>query len=326
MIQLPEIPGYTWRPLADSDEQALLVFEAACSQVDGATKLRTLSEWTEVVQTEEIVAQSRIAMNGVGDVAAVGWFEIDSRVDADHIFLEERVHPDFRRQGIGVSLLRWLEEQAKEALAGKANGSADQLSTSRSQLLRLVFYDRAPDAIAMLEQQGYEKQYAEDEYVFDLKRPLPLLDLSPDLTWECWTPANAADFYATYCDSFSTRTDNLMSAEAWADHFANSDDDDFKPQLSVLLRRDEDLLGFAVVHAENGEEVWITQVGVSAKQRRRGRGAAIMVQVLHNMAQANYTRALLQVNQDNPQAQSLYEVLGFTKTKTLFAYTKLLSD
>jgi ribosomal protein S18 acetylase RimI-like enzyme len=318
MIQLPEIPGYRWRPLAESDEQALLAFEAACSKVDGATKLRSLSEWQEVVQAEEIVARSRIAVNERGDVVAAGWFEVDDRVDAVHAFLEERVHPDFRRQGIGVSLLLWLEEQAKQEMAQVANG--------RSQLLRLVFYDRAPDAIVLLEQQGYERQYAEDEYVYDLKRPLPFMDLSPELVWESWTPDNAADFYAAYRAAFATRTDNLKSADAWAHQFANPADNEFQRELSVLLRRGEYLLGFVVVHVEKPTEAWITQIGVSAKQRRQGRGAAIMVQVLHNMAAAGFEQALLQVNQNNPQARALYETLGFTKTKTLVAYTKALSD
>ena len=165
MNQLPEIPGYSWRPLADYDEQALLAFELACSQVDGATKLRSLSEWREVVQVEEVASRSRIAANEAGEVVAAGWFELSDRVDAVHAFLFERIHPDFRRQGIGVSLLLWLEEQAKNVLAKVANG--------RSQLLRLVFYDRAPDAIALFEEQGYERQYAEDEYLFSLERPLP---------------------------------------------------------------------------------------------------------------------------------------------------------
>ena len=115
-----------------------------------------------------------------------------------------------------------------------------------------------------------------------------------------------------------------MSADAWANHFANPNDADFQPQISVLLRRGEDLLGFAVIHTENSEEAWITQVGISAKHRRRGRGAAIMVYVLDKMVQAGFEQALLQVNQDNQQACALYEALGFAKTKTLFAYTKVL--
>ena len=314
MNQLPEIPGTRWRPLAESDEQALLAFEAACAEVDGATKLRSLSEWRDVVQAEEIVARSRIAVNEAGDVVAAGWFEVDDRVDAVHAFLVERVHPEFRRQGIGVSLLLWLEEQAKREMAQVANG--------RSQLLRLVFYDRAPDAIVLLEQQGYERQYAEDEYVYDLKRPLPIMESPPDLEWQSWTLENAADFYAAYCESFATRTDNLMSADAWANHFANPENDEFQRELSVLLRRGEALLGFAVVHVEEPTEAWITQIGVSADQRRQGRGAAIMVQVLRNLAEAGFERTLLQVNQDNSQARALYEALGFTKTKTLYAYRK----
>jgi ribosomal protein S18 acetylase RimI-like enzyme len=326
MNQLPEIPGYTWRPLAEQDEEALLAFEAACAEVDGATKLRTLSEWQEVVQAGEIAAQSRIAVNEAGEVVAVGWFEVDDRVDAIHAFLEARVHPYFRLKGIGVSLLLWLEERAIEAMAKIANEDFGRLNTSRSQLLRLIFYDRAPDAIALFEKQGYERQYAEDEYLFDLKRSLPLMESSPDLVWECWTAENSDDFYTAYRESFATRTDNLMTAAAWAHHFAKPGDDEFQPELSVLLRRGDDLLGFAVVHIKNPQEGWITQVGVSAKQRRQGRGAAIMVRVLNNMAEAGFERALLQVNQDNPQARALYEALGFAKTKTLYAYTKSLSD
>lgn len=322
MNQLPHIPGYTWRSWAEGDAAALTSFELTCARLDEQTQQRTLADWQTLVRAAGSAARCRIAVNEAGEVAAVGWYTVEDRVDSVHAFLEGRVHPDFRGQGIGAALLSWLEAQAGAEAGKMANGSSGKVSAGRSQFLRLIFYDRAPDAIALFERQGYERQYAEDEYAFDLKRPLPFLDLPPDLRWESWTSANAADFYAAYRAAFATRTDNLMSEAAWSHHFANPDDDAFRPVLSVLLRQRETLPGYAVVHAETPDEAWITQIGVNAELRRRGWGAAIMVRVLHKMADAGFSQALLQVNQDNPQARALYEALGFEKTKTLYAYRK----
>jgi mycothiol synthase len=314
MNQLLQIPGYTWRSWAEGDAAALAAFEAACGRLDGMTQRRTLAEWQALTEADDSTARSTIAVNEAGEAAAAGWFAVEDRVDSVHAFLEGRVHPDFRGQGIGAALLAWLGAQA--------HGSLAAFSNDRPLFLRLIFYDRAPDAIALFEQQGYERQYAEDEYAFELKRPLPFLDISPELVWESWTPDNAVDFYAAYRAAFATRTDNLMSEAAWSHHFASPDDDAFRPALSVLLRREETLPGYAVVHAETPVEAWITQIGVNAELRRRGWGAAIMVRVLHKMADAGFSRALLQVNQDNAQARALYEALGFAKIKTLYAYRK----
>ncbi len=129
MKLLPEIPDYTWRPFADADGAQMLTFEKACSLLDGHTKLRPLVEWQTIIQAEDVVVQSQVALNAAGDVAAAGWFDVADRVDSVHGFLVGRVHPDFRGQGIGTALLLWLEEQAKRELAQMANGRPQDVIT-----------------------------------------------------------------------------------------------------------------------------------------------------------------------------------------------------
>ncbi len=315
------LPGYTWRAMRLDDAVALHQFELACSQLDGATGLSSAAEWQhKLAGADRLAANSVIAMGEDGQVAAAGW--IDYQIEAEEIqaFLDGRVHPQLRGQGIGGVLLKWLEGRARENMAPIAGG--------RRQVLRILFYDRARDAIQLYEQHGYAFQYSEQEMRRDLRQPLPDYPLPAGMSVQTWTADNASDFYSVYEDAFRTRTSSTWSESAWQHHFANREDEGFRPELSLIIKEGNEPLAYVVCHmdvvdeGEVPEGVWITQMAVRAAWRGRGIGAALLTETMRCFAQAGHTYAFLSVNVNNPQARRLYDRMGFEPTRRFTLYRK----
>ncbi len=310
---LPTIPGYIWRPLQVGDVAALQRLEEACAPLDGATTLRSAAEWSAVVAE---AAFSQTAVSPAGEIAAVGWLTLEDRVDSVHAFHFGRVQPHFRGQGIGRALLGWLEAAAVPRLQEMADG--------RPAFLRTYFYDLKPQTIGLLARFGYERQYAEDELRLDLRQSLPTAVLRAETAVSPFTPASAGDFYAVYRAAFASRTTSLLDAAAWAHLFANPDDDEFRPQLSRMMRQGGVPVAYAVVYVEatEPETAWISQMGVHQAYRRKGLGRALLLETVSGLAAAGYREAALSVNVDNPQARALYEQVGFRLRRRLSVYRK----
>ena len=119
-----------------------------------------------------------------------------------------------------------------------------------------------------------------------------------------WSQATAGRFFAVYEAAFRERPGFPgWSAEEWIEGVA--EDDDFRPQWSVLATTSAGDVGFVTVTAE-----WIDQVGVVPAARGAGLGAALVGEALSRMRAGGAEVAWLNVNVDNPAAR-LYRRLGF---------------
>jgi ribosomal protein S18 acetylase RimI-like enzyme len=122
-----------------------------------------------------------------------------------------------------------------------------------------------------------------------------------------------------------------MEEAAWIYHFANDEDEDFRPDLSLLMRIGVQSVAYTVCHVEkdrNGElriEPWITQMGVRQGFRRRGLASKLLGENLHRMINAGYSKAKLSVNTNNNGANKLYKQVGFETLKTFTMYAKTIS-
>lgn len=321
IINLPIIKGYTWRGIEPTDGPLLEKFEEACAKLDGATNLQTTDEWSTLAREEGINTRSMLAINAQNEIAIAGWYQVDERVESVLAFLDGRVHPDFRGRQYGPALLGWLEEKAgvkMKAVAGE-----------RACTYRIMFYDRAPDALTLFEKMGYILQYIEQEMERDLKEPWPVIN-QQNLSFEAWTEENKADFYQVYKEAFRTRTDTPMKAEAWHDHFANPENSDYQPHLSLLARQSGNPVAYAVIHDEElsglSEQklAWVTQTGVHADYQRRGIGATLLSETMKVLQKAGFQKVKLSVNVNNPGAKSFYEHLGFSLVNSFTMYYREL--
>ncbi len=310
---LPTISGYTWRTLIPADAPALCHFELACSRLDGATNLIGEAEWVEKLKN---AVASVVAINADGEIVAAGMIEDAPGAGTERAFLDGRVHPDYRGQGIGSALLAWMEAQASAHLLAKEN--------NLPKILRIMFWDRADDATVLFEQNGFEFHYIEEEMRVDLQEPRPDLPLPSDLSVELWSPENAPDFYTIYRGAYGTRTDNPLSESDWAQYWANPDDPEFHRELTFLVRDGDEPAAFSVGHVYEADEASVGQFGVRPAWRGRGLGTALLVEALNRFAADGYRYGALTVNINNPNARRLYERAGFRLAKRFTMYRKTI--
>ena len=313
------IPGYDIREIQKTDSLALKKFEDTCSVLDGSTSLNSIQFWEDLVNSPDIGPSSVIAINKEGGVGYCGWYEVDHRVEENLVFLEGRVHPDFRGQGYGTALLDWLESNAIDHL--RTTGIDNPCT------FRIMYYDRAPDAPTLFKKRGYELMYIEQEMVRDLDGSIAGTD-HDDLKYKNWTMENQADFYAVYRAAFQTRTENIMSSDSWQGHFANPNDEDFQPYYSFLAYKSGTPAAYTVVHTESDPDhpgriiPWISQIGVHLDFRRSGVGTTLLGRTMGELKKAEFQIVKLSVNVDNSEAINLYSNIGFQIDKSLTMYCK----
>ncbi len=310
---LPTIPAYTWRSLNPTDVPALIRFELACSRLDGATNLIGEADWAEKLEN---AVDGVVAINVNGEIAAAGIIEDAPGAGAERAFLDGRVHPDFRGQGIGSVLREWMETQASAHLLAKESGLP--------RVLRIMFWDRADDATTLFEQQGFEFHYVEEEMSVDLNESRPDLPLPPGLSVELWSPENAAEFYTVYRGAYGTRTENPLNESDWTQFWANPGDPEFRRDLSLLVRAGDEPAAFSVGHVYKTDEASVGQFGVRPAWRGRGVGTAVLVEALNRFAATGYRYGVLTVNINNPGARRLYERAGFKLAKRFTMYRKTI--
>ena len=98
------------------------------------------------------------------------------------------------------------------------------------------------------------------------------------------------------------------------------EDDDFRPEFSLLAYRDDVPVGFVVC-----ADGWIVQLGVRPEWRARGIGSALVIEVLSRFRSAGTDHVLLDVNVNNPGAARLYERLGFHQVGRRARYALVLT-
>ena len=86
---------------------------------------------------DNIETDTMAAVDNFGRIAAFSWLSLNSNHDVATVTVEGRVHPDYRRKGVGRYLLVWSEARAQEMLRPYAALSCG---------LVIAYYDRADDA------------------------------------------------------------------------------------------------------------------------------------------------------------------------------------
>ncbi len=312
MTTLPILPGYTWRSLEPGDKAALEQLERACMQADGATNEAVLTDYAGKMQ-RLVPADTLGAVNANGEIAASAWVLFEGLKHEYRAFLGGLVGPAWRGQGIGEAILGWMEGHSRRFFATVAD--------DRPRVLRHDFYQRGPEALALLERNGFQFVFAEDEMVRDLKG-LAEHALPAGLRSVAWSPERGRDFHHVYTEAFRERPGFPdWPEDVWIQNLTGYDE--FRADLSRLVLDGDEPVGYAVCAVEEGVGE-IVQIAVGPRWRGRGVASGILSDVFRQFRQEGLTRASLSVNVNNPSAISVYRRLGFELFRRYTSYRKSL--
>lgn len=321
----PRLPRHIWRALRREDAPALHRLELDCASTDVTTNLSTIAAYEKKFEEAggSAATDTLCAASPAGQLAAAAWVSCDKRLKHEfRAFLDGEVHPDYRGGGLGSFVLEWMEARARQIFAAQ--------SEDRTCVLRIDFYDRGDDAIALFKKYDFRFAHAEEEMRRDLSQPIHATSLPSGMTFVTWTPQRAGQFFRAYEDAFRERPRFPgWSQEVWCHNL--TEDAGFRADLSLLVLEGREPVGFAICHVEiegdekSGSEGWIAQFGVRPVWRNQGLGSALLAEVMQTLKAKGLSYAMLCVNVNNPEAFRLYGRLGFERYRRRTSFQKRVS-
>lgn len=328
VADLPALPeGFRARPLEPGDVAAVAALLAAAEQVDDTGEYpdaEDLTEWW----TGWGVDHGRdgvVVTDASGLVVAFATALSPRNFRGTHtVYLEGRVRPDHRGQGIGRALLDWQLVRGAELHAERHPEAPGRLTVP------------VPEAMGSLESLVKAAGLSAERWYRQMQRPLTGLP-EPQ-------PAPGVEVVPFRWD----RDDEIRRAHnaAFAEHHASAERDAeswramftgqraFRPELSVLAVADGAVAGYVLAYVYEADsaatgvrETHLGQIGVLPRARGRGLASALICAALRAGADSGCERAGLEVDTDNVTgALRLYEKLGFATTRLRVSWSRSLPE
>lgn len=246
----------------------------------------------------------------------VGYDEITNSYGHAIFNMDGNVHPDYKGNGIATTLLRAVEQRARELMTLAEHDVRVTIKTTINR--------NEPGGVALHQNEGYLPVRYHWRMQIDMKEP----PATPDF------PAGVEirPFIQDQHDVAVWQAEN----EAFRDHPASTEwdlddwrharfnDPEFDPSLWAVAWDGEQVAGFSVNRYRTGIG-WIRAVGVRRPWRGRGVGEALL---LHSFGEyfRRGTRSIgLGVNANNPTgATRLYQKVGMHPASEHVTYEKEL--
>ena len=277
----------------------------------------------------ELEAMSVAIEDGGGRL--IGWCGLEPRIGGDtwnRIHVHGSVHPDLRGRGHGRTLLRWAEARSPSILvAGTPRPDLPDVLTVHANGARPRSC-QAPGALRV-QPRALVQRHVPDA----LRAARPGAAARRLSVRRLDARAGSTAFHAADLDAFRDHWGSApWSAEAWRHEYA--DDEGFRPDLTVGVERDGEVVGYVMVAAYGGVEddegrrvAWLARLGVRRGHRGLGIGAAAITRALGLARDAGFATAGLDVDTENVSgALRLYERLGFYPVKRLALRAKTIRE
>jgi mycothiol synthase len=230
--------------------------------------------------------------------------------------MDGNVHPAYKGRGIGTTLLRAVENRARELMSLAEPDARIVIKTTLNQ------NDR--DGNLLHQNEGYQpvRYHWRMEIVLDGTPPEPSfpagIELRPFIKGEhdiaVWQAQNE-----TFRDHPGSHE---WTFEEWQRE--RFDDPESDPSLWAIAWDGENIAGFALNRYRTGIG-WVRMLGVRRPWRRRGIGEALLLQSLGLFHRRGMNTIGLGVNAQNPTgATRLYQRLGMHAASEHVTYEKEL--
>lgn len=307
-------------PLRADQLEEICALTNAAYRHDGSPLVATLAEFVEELDDDHVVFATDTRVATVDDMA-VGYvytYHLPSEVKEERCYVFGRVHPGYRRQGLGTALVRWGIERA-----------AEQLRSSGSDLpayVRTSVQDGIGDAATVFHRLGM----APVRYSDELLRPLTDLPAPPTVDGVrivAWPDDRDEEIRVEKNIAFehhwgSTPTSPHHWNQMVRGYGARPDlsfvaldrhDRVVAHCLNKRFEADDELLG--------RRDAWIDNLGTLPEWRGRGVASALIAASLHAFAAEGLTHASIGVDSENPSgAVRLYRSLGFEPNLRLVTF------
>jgi mycothiol synthase len=322
----PQLPdGLHCRPLTADDVDAVAALLEAAEKVDDTGEHLDADDLTEWWVNEMVdVSRDGLAVSD-DDGGLVGYATAIAPPtfrDAFAVYLEGRVHPAQRGQGIGRALLGWQLGRGAEIHTERHPEAPAQLSVG--------VFRSMPSLESLVRHRGMTavRWYRLMERPLVDPPPMPAVsgvDLVP-FSWDRDDEVRRAHNAAFTRHHGSSERDPA----SWQVLFTGQRA--FRPDLSVMALADGAVVAYALVYVYESDtratgvrEAHFGQIGTLPEARGRGLATAAITQSMRAAAGADCQRAGLQVDSENVTgALRLYESVGFTTRRTSVSWSRAL--
>ncbi|MFV1858963.1 MAG: GNAT family N-acetyltransferase [Anaerolineales bacterium] len=324
----PEIEGLTFRGFRGE-----LDYPAIVAIVEGSKDFDQIKQVTSL----EDIQRSYSHLRNCDPFQDMLFAEADSepiaycRVFWEKLLEGDRIYwhygtllPEWRRKGIGRTMLRWCEHRLLQIASGHPQGSERYLQTFGA--------DTELGKAALYRSEGYEPVRYEVEMARALDGKLPDLPTPPDLEVRPVRDEHIRPIWDASAEAFrdhwgySTQTEEAF--QEWLE------EPTFNTELWKVAWDGDRVAGMVLnfIDERENEEYnrkrgYTESISVRRPWRRRGLARALIAQSFHLLSDLGMEQAALSVDTQNLSgAFRLYESMGFEKVKRWTDYRKPLEE
>jgi mycothiol synthase len=329
-----DIPGLDWRSFhGEGDYPKMLAVLHGSAAVDGIERSEKLEDiantYTHLHNSDPYKDMLFAEVDGEVVAYSRTWWELDGS-DQWIGFQLGNVLPEWRRKGIGSTLLRFNEERLRQ-IAHELKENAKIPKDSPCYLDNFVSSSEL-ERINLLERRGYLViRYAHDMVRPDLEN-IPDLPLPPGVEVRPVHPEHRRLIWEASNEAFRDHWGYIP--DPWVMFEQMIDDPDFDPSLWRVAWQGDQIAGMVLSFINKDENEmygrrrgYTENICVRRPWRKQGLAKALIALSLSALKEREMTEAGLGVDAENISgALHLYEHMGYRVVKTSRFYRKPMKE
>jgi ribosomal protein S18 acetylase RimI-like enzyme len=324
LVFAPEVPGLTFRGFSDPQEhERIAAIIQRCLDADGVSEVITADDiarrFTYMQNFDP--TQDVLLAEIYGDLVSYARMNWLHESNSDVVFRHSGcVLPEWRRKGIGSTLLIYTEEHLRDL---GLHAPKDGL-----RFFEVYLADTESDKQALLKNTGCQPV----RYFFEMVRPhdadIPEIELPEGLELRPVNPDQYRTVYDADVEAFQDHWGHVPGTDSEYQWWIGSPD--FQPERWKVACDNGQIAGMVLnyINAEENERFnrkrcYTEDISVRRPWRRRSLARSLLTQSLQMFKNEGIEEAALGVDTDNPSgALGLYEDLGFQNIKLWMVFRK----